>query len=106
VGGAIGITKQQWEAVNNYDYPVLLDKDHGTGQYLASIDVFHQLHCVDILRKSLYREYYNKHEEAFISTPESVVQEHLEHCVEMLRQTIMCHGDTSLLTYNWVQGRE
>ena len=29
-----------------------------------------------------------------------------EHCVEILRQTLMCHGDMSLLTYNWVQGRD
>ncbi|KAI1503730.1 hypothetical protein F5X99DRAFT_406730 [Biscogniauxia marginata] len=106
VGGAIGITKEQWEAVNEYhEYPVLLDKDHGTGQYLASLDVFHQLHCVDLLRKSLHREYYDKHEGSFAGAPESIVQGHLEHCVETLRQTLMCHSDISLLTYNWVEGR-
>ncbi|KAI0907267.1 hypothetical protein F4823DRAFT_28214 [Ustulina deusta] len=104
--GAIGITKEQWEAVNQYhDYPVLLDKDHGTGQYLASLDVFHQLHCVDLLRKSLHREYYDQHEGSFAGAPEHIVQGHLEHCVETLRQTLMCHGDISLLTYNWVEGR-
>ena len=87
-------------------YPVLLDRDHGTGQYLASLDVFHQLHCVDLLRKSLHREYYDKHEGSFAGAPEHVVQGHLEHCVETLRQNIMCHGDISLLTYNWVDCRE
>jgi hypothetical protein len=47
VGGAIGITKEQWEAVNEYpEYPVMLETDHETGRYLASLDVFHQLHCV------------------------------------------------------------
>lgn len=30
----------------------------------------------------------------------------LEHCVEILRQTLMCHGDITLLTYNWVKGRQ
>ncbi|OAA56509.1 hypothetical protein LEL_10959 [Akanthomyces lecanii RCEF 1005] len=105
-GGAIGITKEQWEAVNEYhDYPVLLEKDYGTGQYLASLDVFHQLHCVDLLRKATHREYYDKHEGSFAGAPENVVQGHLQHCVEMLRQTLMCHGDISLLTYNWVEGR-
>lgn len=45
--GIIGITKAQWEAVNDYhDYPVMLDQDHGTGSYLASLEGFHQLHCV------------------------------------------------------------
>lgn len=107
VGGAIGITKAQWEAVNEYhEYPVQLEQDHGTGQYLASLDVFHQLHCVDLLRKALHREYYDAHEGSFAGAPEAVVQGHLEHCVETLRQTIMCHGDISLLTYNWVEGRD
>lgn len=88
------------------EYPVLLEKDYGTGQYLASLDVFHQLHCVDLLRKSIHREYYDKHEGSFAGAPEAVVQGHLQHCVETLRQTLMCHGDISLLTYNWVEGRE
>ncbi|KAI9683739.1 MAG: hypothetical protein M1822_005929 [Bathelium mastoideum] len=106
-GGAIGITREQWEAVNPYhEYPVMLDRDHGTGQYLASLDVFHQLHCVDLLRKNIHREYYDKHEGSFAGAPPQVIEGHLEHCVETLRQTIMCHGDISLLTYNWVEGRE
>ncbi|KAE9374151.1 hypothetical protein N431DRAFT_464439 [Stipitochalara longipes BDJ] len=103
-GGAIGITKEQWEEVNPFhEWPVMLEEDHGTGRYLASLDVFHQLHCVDLLRKSIHREYYNEHEGSFAGAPEAVV---MEHCVETLRQTLMCHGDMSLLTYNWVEGRD
>ncbi|KAK5120448.1 hypothetical protein LTR85_006387 [Meristemomyces frigidus] len=106
VGGAIGITKEQWEAVNEYhDYPVMLDEDHGTGQYLASLDVFHQLHCLDLLRKSTHPGYYDEHEGSFAGASPRVIEGHLEHCVETLRQTLMCHGDMSLLTYNWVEGR-
>lgn len=46
-GGAIGITREQWEAVNPYhEFPVMLEEDYGLGRYLASLDVFHQLHCV------------------------------------------------------------
>ncbi len=26
---------------------------------------------------------------------------HSEHCLDILRQGIMCHGDTSLLTLKW-----
>ncbi|KOS45836.1 hypothetical protein ACN38_g3159 [Penicillium nordicum] len=105
-GGAIGITKEQWEAVNQFhDFPVMLDHDYGNGQYLASLDVFHQLHCVDLLRKNIHREYYDKHEGSFAGAPPRVIEGHLEHCVETLRQTLMCHADISLLTYNWVEGR-
>jgi hypothetical protein len=27
-----------------------------------------------------------------------------DHCIEMLRQNIMCHGDVTMLTYDWVEG--
>jgi hypothetical protein len=29
------------------------------------------------------------------------VREHLNHCVEALREGIMCHGDTSVVTLRW-----
>ncbi|KAL8923288.1 MAG: hypothetical protein Q9208_004688 [Pyrenodesmia sp. 3 TL-2023] len=77
-GGAIGITREQWEAVNpHHEYPVLLEHDHGTGRYLASLDVFHQLHCVDLLRKRVHRDYYDQHEGSFAGAPESVREGHL-----------------------------
>lgn len=28
------------------------------------------------------------------------------HCVEMLRNAVMCFGDVSLITYNWKPGHE
>lgn len=28
------------------------------------------------------------------------------HCVEMLRNAIMCFGDVSVITYNWKLGHE
>ena len=27
----------------------------------------------------------------------------LDHCIDILRQVIMCNGDTSLLTFHWVK---
>ncbi|KAG2074413.1 hypothetical protein BDR04DRAFT_955064, partial [Suillus decipiens] len=29
-----------------------------------------------------------------------------DHCIEMLRQIIMCRGDVTMLTYDWVEGLE
>jgi hypothetical protein len=78
---------------------VLLGDEQSTGQYLASLEVFHQLHCLDLLRKVTFREYY--YEEGSFTDDH---QKHLEHCIEELRQSLMCHGDMSLLTYNWVEG--
>jgi hypothetical protein len=27
-----------------------------------------------------------------------------DHCIEMLRQNIMCRGDVTMITYDWVEG--
>jgi hypothetical protein len=29
---------------------------------------------------------------------------YLDHCLEILRQVIMCNGDTGLITFHWVEG--
>lgn len=33
-----------------------------------------------------------------------MVQPHLVHCVDVLRQAIMCHGDTNILTWDFEPG--
>jgi hypothetical protein len=31
-------------------------------------------------------------------------QDHLDHCIEIIRINLMCTSDVSILTYNWVRG--
>ena len=57
-----------------------------------------------MLRKSVHRDYYSSQQGTSAPLRDDT-QGHLTHCIEMLRQTLMCHGDMSLVTYNWVQGR-
>ncbi|OJJ42289.1 hypothetical protein ASPZODRAFT_20615 [Penicilliopsis zonata CBS 506.65] len=61
--------------------------DHYEGYILS---VFHQLHCLSILMSRLG----TSHEEFATHTPEQL--EHVSHCVEYLRQAILCSADTSL----------
>jgi Mycotoxin biosynthesis protein UstYa len=65
------------------------------GGYLATLDVFHTLHCVNKIRKSYYSDYYHD------PNPLTDQQEHFDHCIDLLRQVIMCHGDLALHTYEW-----
>ncbi|EED79895.1 predicted protein, partial [Postia placenta Mad-698-R] len=30
----------------------------------------------------------------------------LDHCIEMLRQRIMCTGDVGMITFDWVKGHK
>ncbi|KAK5997739.1 Transacylase cctO-like protein [Cladobotryum mycophilum] len=65
------------------------------GGYLATLDVFHELHCLNVVREQVYREYYpDKHSKA-------KQLEHADHCIDMLRQVLMCHGDIAVQTFGW-----
>ncbi|KAH8882203.1 hypothetical protein GQ53DRAFT_701340 [Thozetella sp. PMI_491] len=66
------------------------------GGYSAGLEVFHTLHCVNALRKSLYPDYYHaKHPHGPF---------HLEHCLDALRQTIQCYGSTTLIPTRYWPG--
>lgn len=94
------------------------------GQYIVELNVFHQLHCLvstslplcinnttpvcrvltkdcntlpqNMLRKRLYSkiDYPPDHESMGI--------EHLEHCYDALRQSLMCSVDVTPLPWRWV----
>ncbi|KAK8094990.1 hypothetical protein PG997_001675 [Apiospora hydei] len=67
------------------------------GQYVIQLNVFHQLHCLNMLRKRLYSktDYPPDHELMGI--------EHLEHCYDALRQSLMCSADITPLPWRWVE---
>lgn len=78
--------------------PSMLKYKKGGG-YAAELQVVHELHCLNMLRQATYPDSYDHNE----TTPE-VWRSHLDHCVEMLRQQIMCTGDVGLLVFHWVEG--
>ncbi|KAF7372819.1 hypothetical protein MSAN_00487900 [Mycena sanguinolenta] len=61
------------------------------GEYLISLDVFHQIHCLDILRKQLYPRYNESH----------VNDVHVRHCIGAIRQALMCSADTTPVIWQW-----
>ena len=68
------------------------------GGYFGSLTVFHQLHCIWRLQKSLYPKYYwsdLSEDEAFLNLV------HSEHCLDVMRQSILCNADTSIMTMRW-----
>ncbi|KAF3385022.1 hypothetical protein F1880_001844 [Penicillium rolfsii] len=71
------------------------------GGYMASDMYTHELHCLNFLRKATYPEYYNK-SHGFTDLPH-VVRLHLDHCIELLRQFVVCQGDVGLYTFQWLE---
>ncbi|CAK7232131.1 hypothetical protein SEUCBS140593_008158 [Sporothrix eucalyptigena] len=59
------------------------------------LNVFHQLHCLNMIRKRLYdkTDYPPEHE--------TMGMEHMEHCYDALRQSLMCSADITPLPWAW-----
>ncbi|OSX59827.1 hypothetical protein POSPLADRAFT_1149671 [Postia placenta MAD-698-R-SB12] len=77
--------------------------DEDGGGYLATLEVTHQLHCLNMLRKRTYFEHYAADDVSILAGPEAY-RTHLDHCIEMLRQVVLCTADVGLVTYDWVEG--
>ncbi|KAH0494725.1 hypothetical protein TgHK011_008316 [Trichoderma gracile] len=73
----------------------------GEEGYRVGMEVFHHLHCLNLLRRVTYREYYEPLGGEFSHGPE-VLQAHTDHCIEVLRLNIQCNADIGLFTFYMV----
>ncbi|KAL1745427.1 hypothetical protein HDZ31DRAFT_63175 [Schizophyllum fasciatum] len=83
----------------NRTHPVT--RDAPEGKYLAHLDVFHQLHCLNYLRMSLSPERYKP-----LIRHDLLEYEHLSHCVDSIRQSLMCSSDVSVNVWQWSEHYE
>ncbi|KAF4336149.1 hypothetical protein FBEOM_9992 [Fusarium beomiforme] len=68
------------------------------GGYFATLNVYHNLHFIKRLHHYMYPDYYFPN----ITQEQKRANEyHNHHCLDMLRQSIMCQGDMQLLTMKW-----
>jgi len=65
------------------------------GHWRFSLDVYHSLHCVNVVRKGLDPLYYHPDgKRAYF------YRMHVDHCVDYLRQVIQCQVDLTPLYYD------
>ncbi|KAI0137816.1 tat pathway signal sequence [Hypoxylon sp. NC0597] len=93
----IRVPQSDLRKINRTSLPL---NDEGGG-YLVTLEVYHQLHCLNQLRQQIYHEYYYPGVDNWNTSKRF---EHVDHCVDVLRQVLMCQGDVSLLTYSWIDG--
>ncbi|KAK0124173.1 hypothetical protein ONS95_009155 [Cadophora gregata] len=74
--------------------------DEFGGGYFATLEVFHNLHCLNLVRMATYMEHYEK-EHAF---GDHWLRNHVDHCIDMIRQRLTCTADIGLVTAVWVDG--
>ncbi|KAF2738045.1 hypothetical protein EJ04DRAFT_388833, partial [Polyplosphaeria fusca] len=85
---------------------VELDPDNGGPGYMASLEMFHTLHCLNFLRKWTYIDYYRGIDHFWREANHFHQREHADHCIDMLRQVLMCYSDTSLVVSHWTKKTE
>ncbi|KAF2006138.1 hypothetical protein P154DRAFT_422717 [Amniculicola lignicola CBS 123094] len=83
---------------------VKINQKYGGG-YPANVEGLHHLHCLNLLRKALYwnYDYYRKQKEGAFVNAEFIVQIHTTHCLDILRQQLMCVTDVGVLGQVWWQ---
>ncbi|KAH8162912.1 hypothetical protein CIB48_g5328 [Xylaria polymorpha] len=72
----------------------------GKGGYHAQLEVYHQLHCLNLIRQYTWRDWYFLHPEIVRMSGDMLASDvearmHTDHCIEALRLAIMCTGDTT-----------
>ncbi|KAK8044806.1 hypothetical protein PG993_004830 [Apiospora rasikravindrae] len=78
------------------------DWGYGEDAYFGRLDVFHQMHCLDALRREVYFDhYYGKRYPGGFNTTSEFHRLHLSHCTYLLMQNIMCNANTDVYTHIW-----
>ncbi|KAK1634600.1 hypothetical protein BDP81DRAFT_462430 [Colletotrichum phormii] len=72
----------------------------GEEGYRVGLEVFHQLHCLNLLRQATYPEYYSRKEVGGdVAVEHKDLRGHLNHCIEALRLNLMCEADIGVFTF-------
>ncbi|MCJ1421464.1 hypothetical protein MMC32_007828 [Xylographa parallela] len=90
--GIISITAEEYDRFRGLTAP---DR-RNDGRYVVVLDMFHQLHCVKVLRDQVFTPR--------IRAANGLAAEwevHMDHCVEFLRQTIMCQASNTPASLYW-----
>ncbi|PVH73088.1 hypothetical protein DL98DRAFT_659645 [Cadophora sp. DSE1049] len=56
----------------------------------------HDLHCLNMVRKALSLDHYPE-------MKSEVLQIHLEHCIDAIRQSLMCSSDMTIIKEHWTE---
>ncbi|KAI0013687.1 hypothetical protein F4779DRAFT_348953 [Xylariaceae sp. FL0662B] len=78
----------------------ITDPRSGEPGYRVALEVFHQLHCLNLMRQNLYKDHYAPMG-GDTAAPVKDLSGHLDHCIDALRQFVMCQGDVGVFSFNY-----
>jgi hypothetical protein len=74
----------------------------GPDAYAVETDIIHKIHCLNMVRKDLYFDYYWG-EMYPDGKPSERHQLHTNHCLYILLQSLMCDANTDLIPQVWME---
>ncbi|EED15383.1 conserved hypothetical protein [Talaromyces stipitatus ATCC 10500] len=105
-----GIVKVNAEEASNLPNSTA-ELPHESGFYVIEIDVFHQLHCLNYIRKALYPDrYMHEFRDAYDTEGKRNYSghdaRHYDHCIDSIRLAMMCHADISIIPWQFDPAKE
>jgi len=88
---AIKLSEEELKLANN-----ATSIRHKNGGYVGGLGISHSLHCVKRIKQYMHRDYYYQGDQQW-----DELFFHADHCLESLRQAVMCAADVSVYTLEW-----
>ncbi|KAF7796236.1 hypothetical protein EIP86_007410 [Pleurotus ostreatoroseus] len=96
--GLSQIPKWQADKMPNRTLPIPADPQY----YVMQLTVFHQMHCLNTIRKALRPDYYVDPVTGDLGNiKQANLHHHLTHCIDSIRQGLMCGADISPIVWVW-----
>ncbi|POS71687.1 hypothetical protein DHEL01_v209921 [Diaporthe helianthi] len=73
------------------------------GGFFVNVEGMHHLHCLNLVRQGLYYnyDYYKKLGTGAFVNEDMIIEKHISHCLDTIRQTLMCSPETGVLGQVW-----
>lgn len=82
-----------------------IDYGYGEDAYVAQLDIFHQMHCLNLLRHIAWGEFDRDGKTA--KKPYTELHwMHVSHCTEIVAENLLCNANLDVLTFNWVETQD
>ncbi|KZS89073.1 hypothetical protein SISNIDRAFT_417280, partial [Sistotremastrum niveocremeum HHB9708] len=94
--GLSRITAEQEAKLANWTSRIPGDEEH----YIISLDFFHHMHCLNLVRRALWPERYGPYtfDDPIVG---DVPFDHADHCINIIRENIMCDADITPNVFRW-----
>ncbi|KAF7794186.1 hypothetical protein EIP86_005317 [Pleurotus ostreatoroseus] len=101
--GPAQISLAEAERLPNRTVPIPASPDH----YIMLPTVLHQLHCLNVLRMVLHRDYYADPVTGDVGKVfYEQIPDHVGHCINTLREAVMCSADISPIVWQWDDNKQ